>query len=133
MDCLAIFREEHGVRHLGSVCLTRILLVLSKDSEARPVDLVPKLFERLEVEITDTPLQEVLDSIQQRLGVPLLLDHVALARGKIDPSQAQVSYAKPRTYYKRILDETTRQAGLKVEVRVDEAGESFLWVTTRLP
>ena len=102
-------------------------------SEARPVDLVPKLFERLEVEIADTPLQEVLDSVQQRLGVPLLVDHVALARGKIDPSQAQVSYAKPRTYYKRILDETTRQAGLKVEVRVDEAGQTFLWLTTRGP
>jgi hypothetical protein len=101
--------------------------------QAKPIDLVPKLFERLEVEIADTPLAEVLAAVQQRLNVPLLVDHLALARRQIDPAGARVSFSQPRTYYWRILDQTTRQAGLKVEVRVDEAGQPFLWLTTRGP
>ena len=31
MNRLAIFSEEHGIRHLGAICLRRVFLVLSED------------------------------------------------------------------------------------------------------
>jgi hypothetical protein len=99
-------------------------------AEKKAIELLPKLFERLEVEIVDTPLAEVLEAIQQRLDVPLLLDHNSLARRKIDPGRVQVSFSNSRTYYKRILDEAMRQARLRAEIRVDEAGRPLLWIST---
>lgn len=101
--------------------------------EKKSIDLVPKLFEYLEVEIVDTPLAETLQAIQSRLDVPVLMDHASLARHNLDISQVKVSMTSRRAYYKRILDRILYQARLKAEVRVDEAGQPLIWITTRTP
>ncbi len=99
-------------------------------SDKPPRDTAPKLLEFLKVEIKDTPLAEALATISARLDLPLLFDHNALARHKIDPAQVKVSLPLERMYYQGILDRLLNQAQLKSELRIDEAERPFLWIST---
>ena len=94
-----------------------------------PDRLVPALFRFINVEINDQPLGETLDIIQQRIKIPILFDHNALARHEVD-LQTKVSLPAKNTFYKKIIDQLLFQALLKCELRTDEADQPFLWVTT---
>lgn len=98
-------------------------------SDARPRTLAPNLFTFINVEIDGFTLSEAIGAIEPRLGVPLYWDQQALAARRVDPDTLQVKLAKTKTYYKRILDKLLFQARLKLEVRTDEAGKAFLWIT----
>jgi hypothetical protein len=100
--------------------------------EKPPRETMPHLFEFLNVEIADTPLPEALDAIQERLKSPFLYDHNSLARHKVDMSAVKVKVPAGKTYYKGILDRMLAQSRpqLKCEIRVDEAGQPLLWITT---
>lgn len=96
-------------------------------------EVLPALYEFLSVNIRDVTAAAALEEIAQRLKVPYLLDHNALARHGIDPAKVRVSLPQSRTFYSKALDRVLFQAGLKAEVRVDEAGKPFLWITSIKP
>lgn len=96
-------------------------------------DIVPKLLDFLPVEINKTPIADTVAAIAGRLELPVLYDHNALARHRIDPWTETSSLPETRTYYRRILDRTLVPAGLKAEVRLDEAEKPFLWISTVKP
>jgi hypothetical protein len=96
-----------------------------------PVKASPKLMESLKVTIANRPLTEALEAIQPRVEVPFLFDRNALARKRIDPGTAKVSYTKERTSYFDILKSLFFQAGLTCELRADEAEKPFLWISAR--
>ena len=98
-------------------------------AQEAPVRVAPALFERVHVEIRDTPLPEALAAIQKRVGVPFLFDHTSLARQQIDPGRVKVSFPQDRTSYMKILDQLLAQARLRSELRRDEAGKAFLWIS----
>lgn len=89
----------------------------------------PKLMERVEVEIQDQPLVTVVDAISKRIDVPLLWNHHDITRLGIDPQEITVSFPAKRTYYKRILDHVLARGKLKMEIRVDEVGQPFVWIS----
>ena len=94
-----------------------------------PGNVAPSLSEVLNAEIDGYSLDEALAAIGLRLKVPLYLDHAALAARHIDPAAVQVRLARTRTSYKRVIDLVLSQARLGSELRVDEAGTPFLWIT----
>jgi hypothetical protein len=94
-----------------------------------PVRTAPALFEQRNAEIDGYTLAETLAAIQPRISIPLYLDHAALAAKDIDPATIQVRLARSRTSYKRIIDRVLSQARLHSQLRVDEAGTPFLWIT----
>lgn len=96
--------------------------------DAPPPVLVPKLFEKLEVEIIDTPLRIALASVQQRVGVPMVIDHYALDTRQIRLDDIKVRFPKRRVSYLRVLERLLYQGQLEVQVRVDEAHRPFLWI-----
>lgn len=96
-------------------------------------EILPELFEQLNVEIDDTPLSETLSVIGERLKAPVLYDHYALARRGIDPDKAKVKLPPGRLAYAIILNKVLHQADLKGEWRVDENDKPLLWVTTLKP
>ncbi len=98
-------------------------------SKARMSELAPVMFEKINVEIDGFTLAEATDAIAPRLKMPFLWDHAALAKKRIEPAKIQVKLAPARMYYARILDRLLFQAHLRGEVRVDEAGTVFYWVT----
>jgi len=90
---------------------------------------MPSMLKFASVGITDTPLDEAIGAIQQRLGAPILWDRNALAREGIDPHEVKVTVPAGRTYYKRIISKILSQAKLRSDVRLDETGKAFLWIT----
>jgi hypothetical protein len=97
--------------------------------KGNPRETLPELFKFLNVEIASTPLTEALPAIGSRLKAPILIDHNSLAREGIEQS-TKVDLPKTNTFYDRVLDRILFSAGLKYELRVDEADKPFLWVTT---
>jgi len=93
-------------------------------------DKQPKLYEFLPVEIEGAQLTEALQAVRERLDVPMLFDQNSMARHRVDPAKVRVSLPVGRTYYKKALDRMLFQGKLKAEVRVDEAGQPLLWVST---
>jgi hypothetical protein len=91
------------------------------------------MFEFLNVNVQGVTVLKVLDAVRERLNVPVLLDHNAMARHGVEPDRSFVNMPQSRTTYSLLLRRTLFQAGLKSEVRVDEAKTPFLWVTTVKP
>lgn len=99
--------------------------------QATPKQVAPKLYEYLTVEIKETALSEAITAIQGRVETPFLFDHNGIARQRIDITTTKVSFPKKRVQYLRVLDQVLFQAKLKSEVRLDEAGQAFLWISPR--
>ena len=98
--------------------------------QAKPREAAPKLYEYLLVEVDRTPILEAIQAIQGRVETPFLFDHNGMARQQIDLT-TEVSFAKKRVQYLRVLNQVLFQARLKSEVRLDEAGKAFLWISPR--
>ncbi len=103
------------------------------ESEKRPAEVLPSMHEFLDINVQNVPITTVLKAVGERLNVPVLVDHNALARHGIDPEKTIVNLPQRRTTYSLLLDKTLFQARLKSEVRLDEAGKPLLWVTTLKP
>jgi hypothetical protein len=101
--------------------------------EKSPHDLLPSLYEFHNVNIQGVTAAKAISAIVQLLKVPMLMDHNAMARHGIDPEKVIVSFPASRTTYSLILQKVLFKAGLKEELRVDEAGNPLLWVTTVKP
>ncbi len=95
-----------------------------------PKEVVPDLLKFIPVEINDTPLGDALSAIGGRLKVPLVIDYNAVARNRVDLATMKVSLPKSKTFYSKILDRLLFQARLKYELRLDEADQPFLWITS---
>lgn len=100
------------------------------DPEVRDSKAAPVLMEFLDVEIEPTPLDQVLPILGERMKLPLVFDRNQMVKHDVDPAKVKVSFPSKRSYYDRILRTVLSQAMLKHEVRVDEAGKPFLWITT---
>jgi hypothetical protein len=103
------------------------------EPEEKPEKLVEDFYEFLTVEIEDTALTDVLGSLNERLKLPMLYDHYALALHGIDPAAARVNLPEKRMTYSMVLSKSLSQAKLKYELRVDEANRPFAWITTQAP
>ncbi len=98
-----------------------------------PSEVLPALYEFLNVNIQGVTASKAIQAIVQRLKVPLLMDHNAMARHGIDPEKVIVSFPARHTTHSLILQKVLFKAGLKEELRVDEAGNPLLWVTSIKP
>jgi hypothetical protein len=96
-------------------------------------DLLPELFKFTYVEIEETPLGEATEPIRARLKIPFFWDHYALESQASDPTKTVVKLPSKKMHYGLILSKILAQAKLQKELRVDEAGKPFLWITTQLP
>ena len=104
----------------------------ASDRPAR--ELLPALFESHTVNIQNVSAAQAMEAIAQKVGAPLLVDHNALARHGIEPEKVNVTLPPGKTTtYGLALRRVLGQAKLKSEVRVDEAGTPFVWVTTIKP
>lgn len=101
--------------------------------EKQAREVLPALFEFLTVNIQDVSAAKAMEAIGARLKVPLLVDHNALARHGIEPDKVNVSVPRGKTTHSLVLQKILFQARLKSELRVDEAGTPFLWITSIKP
>ena len=90
---------------------------------------ISEMFKFLTFEISGYTLAQALDVLSPRLGVPLKFDDLILQRRDIHPDKIQVKLPRKKTYLKRAVDRILGQARLSGELRVDEAGKPFYWIT----
>jgi hypothetical protein len=96
--------------------------------------VLPDMFTKfINVEIDQTPVTDAVAALQDRLKVPVLWDHNALALHGIDPAKIEVKLPAKKLTYSLILQRVLSQAKLKKEIRVDESGKPFIWITTIKP
>ena len=97
----------------------------------KPRELVPKLYEFTEYEIEDFELPEVLAVLQASLKIHFVYDQNLMALHKVEIDKIKVTLGTGKTYNSKLLARVLNKAGLKYELRVDEAGRPFCWITTR--
>lgn len=99
-----------------------------------PVAVAPKLFERIPMEIRGFPIVGALDAIQKRSEVAFLYDHNTMAREGIELAETKVDLVEKKIGLMLALSKLLRQTKPKkmsTELRVDEAGKPFLWISVR--
>lgn len=101
-------------------------------AEGKPIDVLPTLLEFVNAEIADIPLAEAVAGVAERIGAPVVYDQIALAFHEIDLA-LPVSQAKTRTTCTQLLRRLLFQGKLKHELRIDDGGRPFLWITTLKP
>lgn len=130
-----VFRPEKSgmtVRlWIGEVTETQEAWPVGWPSEETPVKTAPKLYEMLNADISNVALGKTLTAIQQKVAIPFLLDHNGLARQRIDLAAVKVKYPQGRAMYRRVLDNLLFQGKLSSDLRIDEAGRPFLWISPR--
>ncbi|MDO5113811.1 MAG: hypothetical protein Q4E67_05505 [Planctomycetia bacterium] len=97
-----------------------------------PLERMPReMFESFRANVDGALLSVVLDALSQRLQIPFLYDYNSMAAEGIEISEVSVKLNPMKITYDRLLDTLLSQARLKKEVRMDEAGQPFLWITTQ--
>jgi hypothetical protein len=98
-------------------------------------EVAPKLFETLDAEIENFVLKDTLDAIQAKVEMPFLLDQNSMARHGIELDQFKVTYVKNKVSYAVMIDKILRQSKptMTYDLRMDEAGNPFLWIAPRNP
>ena len=93
-------------------------------------DLLPALFDTVEVEVNDVELPRVLTAVAEHISAPILIDEPTLAAEKKDLGKIKVSLPAKRSIYESVLDKVLVPKMLAHEMRVDEAEHPFLWITS---
>ncbi|TWT94775.1 hypothetical protein Pla108_36240 [Botrimarina colliarenosi] len=130
---LAIVGERAGLRVVTAHDVKEAWPV-GYDPEGTPTQTAPGLMKFLTIEVEGYTLAEALEAIGPRVSwqdrpLPIVWDHFAMRRDGIDPATAEVKFPRRRTFYKNLLDKLASQGRLKLDLRVDEAGTPFLWLT----
>jgi hypothetical protein len=94
-------------------------------------ELLPDLFTLRNVQIDDIPASQLLQVVADRVKLPMIFDEQSLLEKKIDASQVKVKIPEQKIGYQGVLDRAMFQANMKHEVRIDDAGRPFLWITAR--
>ena len=101
--------------------------------EEPPVIVEPKLFEKLDIEIRGYAMDVSMNAIQKKTGIPFLYDHNTMAREGIEMDKVKVTLVQKKVSLMVAASKILRQTkpGMSEELRVDENGKSFLWITVR--
>ena len=98
--------------------------------ELKKHEIVPKLFDTLPAEIYDTPIRDVMNAIETRLDTPIIFDEGLLAAADNDPDKTKVTVTLKRSFYGKVIRQAVFNANMKSELRVDERGKGFFWITS---
>jgi hypothetical protein len=100
-------------------------------SKLKNRELVPKIYDPLPIEVNETPIADVIAAIGDRLETPMIYDTALLDAMRIDPATARITFNSERTIYVKAISLSLFKAKMKSEIRVDERGKPFFWITPR--
>jgi hypothetical protein len=89
----------------------------------------PVIYQIRNIEIGNYTLAAGLQALGPLLEMPLVTDEYTIAARAIDPAQIKVKFPRSKTYIRRAVDSILSQGRLAGELRIDEAGKPFYWVT----
>lgn len=100
--------------------------------EKKANEVAPDLFKFIPIDINNARLMDALGAIRSRLKIPMLFDHNGLARAEIELEEVRVTVPATKTFYKKAMTRVLAGAKLRGELRVDEQGKPFYWITPRI-
>lgn len=103
-------------------------------SETRK-ELAPNLFIKVPVQAFDTPITDLLGAIESRAKISFFYDRALISQAGIKLDETKVTFSRPgkKTSFDTVISKVLTQVKpkLKSEMKIDEVGKPFLWITTR--
>ncbi|MEL7497988.1 MAG: hypothetical protein AAFN77_10285 [Planctomycetota bacterium] len=98
-----------------------------------PIQVEPKMSEQMPIQIKNFPLDKVMVAVQKRADVPFLYDQNSLAREGIEMPDIKVSLTEKNASLSIVVFRLLRQTKprLSHEMRMDEKGKGFIWISAR--
>jgi len=98
-----------------------------------PIQVVPTLSNTLPINIRGIKIKAALDAIQGRAGIVFLYDQNTLAREGIELDEVRVNLTHKKIGLGVCVSRLLSQSKPKMtdEIRIDENGKPFLWITVR--
>lgn len=97
-------------------------------------DAAPKLMVKVPIKAQQAEILKLLSAIEGRVELPFFFDHAKIRAKGIDLESTKVTYAREKkSSYDMVIDKVLNQCKpkLKSELRIDEVGKKFLWITPR--
>jgi hypothetical protein len=125
-------------KKLGADPLTLRVSKLDSAAESWPVgwkplgtprQTAPAMYRVTNIEIENFTLDKALAALASHMAVPLVLDQHTLAERKIDPAKIQARIPRTKTFVRHAVDGVLARGKLAGELRVDDAGQPFYWIT----
>ena len=107
---------------------------VGRDSEKAPFMTEPKLFTKMPIGIKNYPLDKVMEAVQKKAGIPFIYDEQVIASEGIDVAKTKVSINNKNGMLMVMIGKLLRQTApkrLSQDLRVDDAGQTFLWITVK--
>ena len=99
------------------------------DSDQSAARTLPVLGKQVETQQVDLPLNEAMSQLAARMDIPILLDYRELASASVNP-KANVTMRAGRFIHSAVLRQLLQQHRLTFAVRLDDAAQPFLWIST---
>lgn len=99
------------------------------DLQIRVTESFPVILERFNANVDGAEVNAVLNALCGRMDTVILYDYNNMARLGLSTDNVNVNMAPKKVSYNELLDTVLYQAKLQKQLRVDEAGKVFLWVT----
>ena len=94
----------------------------------------PKLRIKVPIQAQGAEILKLLQAIEGRVEIPFVFDDRNIGQKGIDLESTKVTYTRAaKSSYERVIDKVLNQCKpkLKSELRIDEVGKRFLWITPR--
>jgi hypothetical protein len=95
-----------------------------------PQKVFPTLFELVPVDLQDVKLTDLTQAVSTKTGVPILFDHYRIAASGIELEGIAAAHPPRTTSWSLLLRAVTYPHRLTRELRIDERGQPFVWITT---
>ncbi len=93
----------------------------------------PKMFQLVPVELEDVKLIDVLAAVSVKTDVPILIDHYRIAAKQIDLDNQRVSQKPSQVSWSLLIKRLANSAKLTREIKRDESGRPFVWISPLVP
>ncbi len=92
--------------------------------------LLPDLYRSIPVDVEDVVVSELVQAVSEKLEIRPFYAAAELGRAGVNPSEMIYSRKPDKLAPSRLLSLIGDRFQLGLDVRVDESGQCFLWVTT---
>ncbi len=107
---------------------------VGRELETAPVMVEPGMFQKMPIKIKNYPLDKVMVAFQQKAKIPFVYDEQVIAAKGIEVSKTLVSISNKNGILMVMINKLLRETQpkrLSGELRLDDAGKTFLWITAK--
>ena len=93
-------------------------------------EILPAYFRAIPLDVEDVEVNALVSAIADKLGIPYFSSASVLASKNLDIQSLKYTRKQDRISPARLLTSVGDKFELGFDIRVDEAGKMFLWITT---